>query len=383
VSHLTAPSQLTVPGPGLPGPAPAEAGTLDKVTEAQLRAAPLERLLDYGLAPADALCLRDLVGQGWSWSDAGLRLAQAHLAASDEADQARLPEVRQQHLLAAAVTANVAQLMMAGDSEQRRDIYRLSDGARNRWLDGQGDRAGRLEVPGAGGELDVTWLRPATAGRTAVVALWGGTSGWGIVYRRCAQALLDAGLSVALVELPGQGSPRLLNGKVLGPGLYPTARRLVEALRDAPFSTGRVGIWGQSMGGLLAAQLASHLPLVSACCVTSGPGSPARGGRPSSRQRQLWADMLGRPAAEAPGLGEEFGFGTGQRIGCPVLVVHGGRDPLVTEAEAAAFAEAGAEPSSLVVWPDEGHCVYGRGQERDVLVAAWFRGVLQPGGAGR
>jgi dienelactone hydrolase len=371
-------SHLTVPGPGLPGPgpAPAEAGTLGKITAAQLRAAPLERLLDYGLDPADASCLRDLVGQGWSWPGTGLRLAHAHLAASDGAERAGLAGARQQHLLAAAVTANVAQLMMAGDGEQRRDIYRLSAGARDRWLAGQGERAGRLEVPGADGELDVIWLRPATMGRTAVVAIWGGTSGWGIVYRRCAQALLDAGLSVALVELPGQGTPRLLSGKVLGPSLYTTARRLIAALRDAPFSTGRVGIWGQSMGGLLAAQVASHVPLVSACCVTSGPGGPARAVRQSTRQRQLWADMLGRPAADTSGLGEEFSFGTGQRIGCPVLVVHGGRDPLVTEAEAAAFAAAGAERSRLVVWPDEGHCVYGRAQERDALVAAWFRGIL-------
>ncbi|MGD0698303.1 MAG: prolyl oligopeptidase family serine peptidase [Trebonia sp.] len=368
---------LTVPGPGLPGPAPGGAGTPDKVTEAQLRAAPLERLLDYGLAPADALCLRDLAGQGWSWSHAGLRLARAHLAACAVADQPGLAEVRQQHLLAAAVTANVAQLMMAGDGEERRAIYRLSAGARDRWLAGQGDRAGQLEVPGADGQLDVTWLRPAGAGRTPVVAIWGGTSGWGIVYRRCAQALLDAGLSVALVELPGQGMPRLLSGQVLGPGLYATARRLIEALRDAPFSTGRVGIWGQSAGGLLAAQVASHVPLVNACCVTSGPGSMAGGVRQSSRQRQLWADMLGRPPADPPELGEEFSFGPKQRIGCPLLVVHGGRDPLVTEAEAAAFAAAGPEPSSLVVWPHEGHCVYGRAQERDVLVAAWFRGVLK------
>jgi dipeptidyl aminopeptidase/acylaminoacyl peptidase len=371
-------SQLTVPGPGLAGPAPAEAAAVGKITQAQLRAAPLERLLDYGLAPSDALCLRDLVGQGCPWSDAGLRVTRAHLAASEAADQAGLTEVGRQHLLAAAVSANVAQLMMAGDGEQRQDIYRLSAGARNRWLAGQGNRAGRLEVPAADGELDVTWLRPAGAGRTAVVAIWGGTSGWGIVYRRCAQALLDAGLSVALVELPGQGSPRLLSGKVLGPGLYTTARRLVEALRDAPFSAGRVGVWGQSMGGLLAAQVASRVPLVSACCVTSGPASMTRGVRQSSRQRQLWADMLGRPAADTAGLGEEFGFGAGQRIGCPVLVVHGGRDPLVTEAESAAFAAAGAEPSRLVVWPDEGHCVYGRAQERDVLVAAWFRDVLSP-----
>jgi pimeloyl-ACP methyl ester carboxylesterase len=137
-----------------------------------------------------------------------------------------------------------------------------------------------------------------------------------------------------------------------------------------------VGVWGQSIGGLLAAQVASRLPLVGACCVTSGPASMARGVRQSSRQRQLWADMLGRPAADTAALGAEFGFGAGQRIGCPVLVVHGGRDPLVTEAESAAFAAAGAAPSRLVVWPDEGHCVYGRGQERDVLVAAWFRNVL-------
>jgi pimeloyl-ACP methyl ester carboxylesterase len=369
-------SQLTVPGPGLPGPAPAEAAALGKVTEAQLRAAPLERLLDYGLAPSDALCLRDLVGQGWPWSDAGLRITRAHLAAGQAADQAGLTEVRQQHLLAAAVSANVAQLMMAGDGEERRDVYRLSADSRNRWLTGQDERAGRLAVPGADGERDVTWLCPAGAERTPVVALWGGTSGWGIVYRRCAQALLDAGLSVALVELPGQGGPRLLSGKVLGPGFYTTARHLVEALRDAPFSSGRVGVWGQSMGGLLAAQVASRLPLVGACCVTSGPASMAHGVRLSSRQRQLWADMLGRPADDTAGLSEEFSFGAGQRIGCPVLVVHGGRDPLVTEAESAAFAAAGAEPSRLVVWPDEGHCVYGRGQERDVLVAAWFRDVL-------
>jgi dienelactone hydrolase len=368
---------LTVPGPGLPGPAPAGAATPEKVTEAQLRAAPLERLLDYGLAPADALCLRELAGQGWSWSHAGLRLASAHLAAAAAADQPGLTEVRQQHLLAAAVTANVAQLMMAGDGEERRDIYRLSARARDRWLAGQQDRAGQLEVPRVGGALDVTWLRPAGGGRRPVVAIWGGTSGWGIVYRRCAQALLDAGLSVALVELPGQGIPRLLRGQVLGPGLYTTARRLVEALRDAPFSTGRVGIWGQSAGGLLAAQVASRVRTVSACCVTSGPGSLAPGIERSSRQRQLWADMLGRPADSPPGLGGEFAFGPWQRIGCPLLVVHGGRDPLVTESEAAAFAAAGPQPSNLVVWPDEGHCVYGRAQERDVLVAAWFRDVLK------
>jgi alpha-beta hydrolase superfamily lysophospholipase len=367
---------LTVPSPGRSGLVEDEPP--GKVVAAQLRAAPLERLLDYGLAAADALCLRDRVRQGWTWEAAGLRLAHAHLAASDAAADSGLPGAQSQHLLAAAVTASVAQLMMAGGTEQRRGIYRLSASARDRWLASQGDRAGRLDVPGARAELSVVVLRPAAApGRTPVVAVWGGSSGWGIVYRRCAQALLDAGLSVALVELPGQGGPRLLHGAMLGPGLYQTARRLMTALRDAPFSTGRVGLWGHSLGGLLAAQVASRVALASACCVTSGPASsPWTSGHPSSRQRQLWADMLGCTQADAPRQAAAFGFSPGQRIECPVLVVHGGRDPLVSEAEAAAFARAGAGQGELVIWPDEGHCVYGRAQERDVLAASWFRDVL-------
>jgi dipeptidyl aminopeptidase/acylaminoacyl peptidase len=368
-------SDLIVPSPGPSGLAEDEPP--GKVVAAQLRAAPLERLLDYGLAAADALYLRDRVREGRAWDAAGLRLAHAHLAASDAAAAARLPAARAQHLLAAAVTASVAQLMMAGDTEERRDIYRLSVRARDRWLDGQGERAARLAVPGADGQLSVVILRPAAAGRTPVVAVWGGTSGWGIVYQRCAQALLDQGLTVALVELPGQGGPRLLHGATLGPGLYQTARCLLTTLREAPFSTGRVGLWGQSLGGLLAAQVASRVPLVGACCVTSGPASPPRAsGHPSTRQRQLWTDMMGGDQADPEGQAAAFSFRPGQRIECPVLVVHGGRDPLVSDAEATAFARAGTDPGRLVSWPDEGHCVYGRAQERDVLVASWFREAL-------
>lgn len=367
---------LTVPGPGPSGLAEDEPP--DKVVAAQLRAAPLERLLDYGLAAADALCLRDRVREGWTWDAAGLQLAHAHLAAADAAADAGLPASRTHHLLAAAVTGSVAQLMMAGDTEPRRDIYRLSVHARDRWLADQADQAALLDVPGADGQLSVVILRPAAAaGRTPVVAVWGGTSGWGIVYQRSARALLDHGLTVALVELPGQGSPRLLHGAALGPGLYQTARSLLTTLRDAPFSTGRVGLWGQSLGGLLAAQVASRVPLVSACCVTSGPASPpGLSGHPSTRQRQLWADMLGGDQTDAQRQAATFSFRPGQRIGCPVLVVHGGRDPLVSEAEATAFARAGTDQGRLVIWPDQGHCVYGRAQERDVLAASWFREAL-------
>lgn len=369
--------ELTFPGPDLAGTAPPEAAETGKVSSAQLRAAPLARLLDYGLALADAVALRDLARRGWPWHVAGLGLARRHLAAHDAVAASAVPAAASRHLLAAAVSANVAQLMMAGDSQERRRIYRLSLESRDRWLATQGDQAGHFTVPGVSGELSVVYLRPPGVERSPVVAVWGGTSGWGIVYRRCAQALLDAGLAVALVELPGQGNPRLLSGSVLGPGFYETAGRLVSALRDAWFSTGSVGVWGQSMGGLLAAQAASHVQ-VAACCVTSSPARPSAVVAQHSRQRQLWLDMLElrQDAADGHGVVAGFDFGAGQRIGCPVLVVHGGQDPLVTEADRDVFTRAGAAPSTSVTWADGEHCVYGRAQERDDIVASWFRHVL-------
>ena len=370
--------ELTFLGPDLAGTVPPEAAVPGKVSAAQLRAAPLARLLDYGLVPADALALRDFAGRGWPWHAVGLSIARAHLAASDATAAGPFPATASRHLLAATVSANVAQLMMAGNSEERRGIYQLSMNARDRWLATQGDRAGHLTVADGSGELSVVYLRPPVVERSPIVAVWGGTSGWGIVFRRCAQALLDAGLSVALVELPGQGGPRLLSGSVLGPGFYEVADRLVGALGNAWFSTGRVGIWGLSVGGLLAAQAASHVR-VSACCVTSGPARPSALVTQYSRQRQLWLDMLGLPASPADG-GDgavaAFDFGAEQRISCPVLVVHGGQDPLVSDADRALFTEAGAAPSTSVTWADAEHCVYGRAQERDDVVASWFRHVL-------
>jgi pimeloyl-ACP methyl ester carboxylesterase len=280
-------------------------------------------------------------------------------------------------LLAAALAASAAQLVMYGDTAERQQIYRMSVAARDAWV-ASDQHARRLVVAGAADELSVIRLDPPAGGPVPVVAVWGGTSGWGMMYRRCAQALLDAGIGVALVELPGQGEPRLLHRRNLGGDFPDLARALVAALAADEGCSGAVGVWGQSMGGLLAAHVASSAP-VAACCVTSAPARPHSLVSRYPRQRQLWADMLGiTDARRLDSRLHSLSFDPDrQRIQCPLMVIHGGQDPLVGDDEPDTFLRAGQSPDNrIAIWSDAGHCVYNRGQERDLLVAEWFSAAL-------
>jgi len=64
-----------------------------------------------------------------------------------------------------------------------------------------------------------------------------------------------------------------------------------------------------------------------------------------------------------------------QRIGCPVLVLHGGADPLVSHQQARAFADASPR-GHLESWPDGEHTIYNHADERDALAADWLADAL-------
>jgi alpha-beta hydrolase superfamily lysophospholipase len=65
------------------------------------------------------------------------------------------------------------------------------------------------------------------------------------------------------------------------------------------------------------------------------------------------------------------------RIGCPVLVLHGGADPLVPDAAIQApFAQAAGPRGELRTWPDGEHTLYNHADERNATVADWFHDHL-------
>uniref|UniRef100_UPI0031E1FEEB hypothetical protein n=1 Tax=Streptomyces hawaiiensis TaxID=67305 RepID=UPI0031E1FEEB len=60
-------------------------------------------------------------------------------------------------------------------------------------------------------------------------------------------------------------------------------------------------------------------------------------------------------------------------IACPVLVLHGGADPLVADpAIQVPFARAAGARSDLRPWPDGEHTLHNHAAERDATVADRF-----------
>lgn len=134
-----------------------------------------------------------------------------------------------------------------------------------------------------------------------------------------------------------------------------------------------VGIWGNSFGGLFAAKAAARDPRLRACCINGAPAAPTI--PPFRAALEQAAAMLGTSDQER--LQSNYArlqFDPSRHtIACPVLVLHGARDPLVTLVEQRTFLEGTSHPNAtLRVWEDGEHTIYNHSAERTAFVADWF-----------
>lgn len=282
-----------------------------------------------------------------------------------------------EEFLGAAVLRAIAQLSLHGDTADKRAIYAQSLGDYEKAASHAARSWQRMD--GIGASLACWLLRPETTTDVPVVLVWGGASGWGLAYHRLAQALLRAGLAVALVELPGQGEPRLRNGYVLTPGFTDALVTLYDRLAAQPGLDGRLGVLGNSLGGLLAARAAADDDRVLACCVNGGIPEPHTIVERYPRQRVQWGAMIGEndPRALSRAWADYAVTTIPGRIRCPLLVLHGDQDPLVNLPDARRFAAAAGHGDVVLArWPEGIHCLYNVAGERDALLASWFSRIL-------
>ena len=257
----------------------------------------------------------------------------------------------------------------------------------DQWLKLAGRSGGAALGPGGwqrseivdGPRTLVCWLaRPSTAAPTGVVLIWGGTTGWGPVYRGLAPPLLARGLAVGLVELPGQGEPRLTHHSVLDDTFSAVLARLLDELTVVVGPWTRFALMGNSVGGLLAARATAAEPRVAACVVNGGVARPLELIRRFPRQQGHWKLMVGCDSdADLAASLESLALDPDRhRLHCPVLIFRGEADPLVTEADVATFAAActgvRADANLLVRVPGGEHCLYNRAEDRNEILADWL-----------
>jgi len=345
-----------------------------KLSEALLRAAPVTRMVDYGMREVDAQEVHARVPQE-DWNEVLAAIAEAREAEADAAEAAGDYQEAAELWHSAAATQIFAQLSENFDSDRKRSIYRRMTrdfacfaqlGSRN---------VEKVTVTGPAGRLHGWHFQSGEQVRGAVV-IFGGLSGWSTAYRSMAEALCEEGLDCLLVDGPGQGESRLEELVFAGPGIAKAYSSIVDYLLEQ-MPKGKVGLWGNSFGGLFAGMTSATDARVAACCIN---GAPDRCVPPTFRTAmEQMAALFGRRDLEGlePVMAALAYDPSTAPIACPVLVLEGGADPLVALGSQDVFLANNADPrSDKLTWPDGQHTIYNHAAERNWRTAEWFARCL-------
>lgn len=336
------------------------------------RAMAMTRLLDCGMDYADATALHARTSAGEPWDAVAEALADAQFARAARAAGAGHRVTAAQAQAMGMADLVFAQMAFNDDVPRKRALYaRLAESVRRlaQWAP---QRIERVELPFADARL-IGWLvRPRIEAVRGTVIVFGGQSGWGVAYWPIACALAQRGLATLLAEGPGQGETRLEQRIFVDVDMAAAYRRFVDHVA-ADASLGRVGIWGNSVGGLWAAATAASDPRIAACCVNGSFAAPAL--LPFRTFAEQAAAMLGNadPGAITANFERMRFVPQRDRIACPLLVLHGGADPLVALQDQQPFLDAAdSADATLEVWPDGEHTIYNHSAQRTALVCDWF-----------
>lgn len=345
---------------------PASRGALSQFT--------MQRLTAYGATWADANLLRTRTAAGESWLEAGLDIAEGIIGTlGPEASEAS----RINALFRASAMVRMAQMMMVVDTDERRGLFERASALYHEAARRARDRF-PFKLETQGGTI-AGWVHPAKGERVGLVVTLGGIEGWSMDLADLARWHTERGMEVWAIDGPGQGESRLVHRHYLTEAWRETYDEVLDHVRTAAEGL-PVGISGMSMGATFALEIAARTPWLAGCCANGGPGSGAT--------------LLGQQEAKVPKKRMMCGpeatpqftdhvwsaielTRVGPRVTCPVLLVHGGRDPLIRDEEMEeVFASIGSVDKRMLVFEDGDHCIYNHADDRYNAKADWMRSKL-------
>jgi alpha-beta hydrolase superfamily lysophospholipase len=347
-----------------------------KEAEAHKRAMPLQRLIGNGMDYADAVDLYREVDTGTHWADAAAGLgASAREHAERKLAAGHIASARD-YFHRASACYRFGQVPLIDSDPRKLDMYEKLIDCFAQAGELTEPRFQHVEIPWKGGKLCGWLLRPPGDEVPPVVIQFGGFDGWREEYFANAQYLLQRGIAVFLVDGPGQGETRLFHHLYLDADVASAFSAFVDSVHANPRLGSTVGIWGNSLGGYIAALVAASEPRIAACCVNGGTDRPAEILDRYPRFITKIQLLLGiEDAAEAHAKIESLRLGPEvlASLRCPLHVVHGTPDRIfLIESARSVYRLAAAPDKLLSEFPDGDHCIYNRSHERNCLVADWF-----------
>jgi len=195
-------------------------------------------------------------------------------------------------------------------------------------------------------------------------------------YETGSRYLLERGITALLVDGPGQGETRLFEGLYLDEHVIEAITTFVDVAVADRNCDGRVGLWGNSAGGWLAALTAGEDPRIAAVCMTGGTDRPTeildRYPRYVGELQQMTGHddpLQARAVIERLTLDRE----RLRALRCPLHVVHGTPDHVFhVEGARRVYKGATSIDKTMTEYADGDHCVSNRSHEKHFLIGDWF-----------
>jgi dienelactone hydrolase len=364
-----------------PGPPPdAGAGPAFFAEQDSLRRAmPMQRLLSGGMRYADAVALHAAADARIGWSVCAEWLGNRNLRVAGVAPSER--SARQWYRYASACF-RVAQAAIATDTPKKKTLFSSmieSFGAACAHDSPPGEKH---EIGWRSGKLCGWLLRPPQIENPPVIILIGGFDGWREEYHSCAVELVDRGIAAFLLDGPGQGESRLFHGLYLDNGFSAAFAEAATYLRTQCNVGSRIGIWGNSLGGFLAARTVIDYPdLFDALCVNGGTIRPLELPERFPRFFEKVEAMVGTTDRNhvLEVMGELEILPGKDSLACPLLQLHSVPDQVFLLQNARIIHDRIATGSKeLMIWEDGDHCMYNHFEEKNIAASEWFDHVLTP-----
>jgi esterase/lipase len=345
-------------------------------SQAALRQFSFERLMGYGVAYADVVELRARVLEGEAWEAAATAVAEIALKQANAASAVPAQTTRILYLRRASALLRMSQMMMLTNTSERRQIF-----ARAATIYGEAatllsDRQ-RILIETDSRPL-AGWLIPAPGVAVASAIVIGGVEGWAMDFDSLGEALAARGIDALMLDGPGQGESRFHHNHYLSVRWSDAYRSAIDFLQRRSAGQ-RIGFIGNSIGGSFAMAMASIDKRVSVCCCNGGVIKPTL----AQGKTTFFAKMVAACGTD----NEEEALAAWRTVDpiapagrqYPLLIVHGGKDPMIpTAASEMLLAAASTNDKEMVVFSDGDHCIYNHRDDRDALIADWVVSRLAP-----
>ncbi|MDQ0137759.1 pimeloyl-ACP methyl ester carboxylesterase [Neorhizobium galegae] len=346
-------------------------------SQAALRQMSIERLMAYGVHHADVVELRGRVWAGESWQDVADELAATCLDPPESHISIETGVTRANRLFRASALVRMSQMMMVENSEERSAIFA---------------RAGELyaEAGRLTGDLDRIdfdtpygtlrgWLCRCRGrepvGRAIVI---GGIEGWSMDFGAMGQALAIRGVETVTLDGPGQGESRLVHKHYLKFGWEKSYFSVLDEMESWEPKL-PIAFVGNSMGGAVGMHLARLDGRIAAICDNGGTPNPGRDRGNTTFAHKMKAHTGAETLEAAAEVWKSVRpVDLEQPLTCPLLVVHGGLDPLISAEDALAmFNSAVSKDRHIVTFSDGDHCVYNHSDDKHALICDWVISRLE------